>query len=722
MDGSPLGPVALGPYRILRKLGEGGMGTVFLAVSPGYRLVALKMIRSDYDHDPGFRERFRHEVTAAQRVSGLFTPPVLDADPGGTPPWLATSYVPAPSLHEVVRGYGTMDGPALTALGAGLAEALTAVHKAGITHLDLKPGNVLIASDGPRVIDFGIARAFGADASLASGGLVGTPGYMAPEQIAFGLEPGPGTDVFALGCILTFAATGAHPFGSGEADEILDRTRNAELGLDGVPDSIHSLVSSCLDRDPSRRPAVETVLESLRPADPQALLSPALQEKLTRLRLEEAELRRRAPRAAAPDGASRRQFFAVSAAVGAMLGLAAAGGTRLVQHQTVNRSASRPGKTVAAVAGPAPVPLWRSAIPQSIYTAVGPPALSQVGATLVRWNENSALGFNMRTGSTAWAVPSGSSPSAGTFGFLGVLDGTLIGFPRVAAPTLLGIGPAGKTTFTVPWASIFSGVIPGLSSAGYVSLGSAGGVVVILVTDTLNPQSAAVVAVDLAEGRRLWHRPVPWGTGADSYQSTGFKTPGGAVDRQHCYLQDGTSTLALDLRTGTVKWSAGNTATDTAGIPPTMTTADGALFITSTGTVNLALDPASGAQLWSNSSLAALATATGKDRLYVQDNQNGVHALNSRTGKTIWHTPNPVPDVRTDTGTTPSLSASSTLLAASLWTTASGIVVLAATDGRPLWAYRDPVGTGSAWAVLASASTVYGASGAALYAFPSRAS
>lgn len=722
MEDSPQDPVSLGPYRVLRKLGEGGMGTVFLALSPGYRLVALKMIRSEYDRDPGFRGRFRQEVTAAQKVSGLFTPPVLDADPDGTPPWLATSYVPAPSLHEVVRSYGVMDGPALNALGAGLAEALIAVHKQGITHLDLKPGNVLIASDGPRVIDFGIAGAFGADASPSPGGLIGTPGYMAPEQIAFGRETGPATDIFALGCVLTFAGTGAHPFGSGESGEILDRTKNAEPALDGMPAGIRSLVSDCLDKDPGRRPEVETVLESLRPADPGALISPILREELTRRGLE-AEALRRQPPPAPSNGASRRRFFAVSAAAGAVLGLAAAGGTRLLQNQSRSMPGSRPsqpGSAAAAVAGPAPVPLWRSALPQSIDTTSGPPTLSQVGATLVRWNENSALGFNVRTGSAAWAIPSGSV--TGTMGFLGVLDGTLVGFPRLASPTLLGIGPAGKTTFAVPGAPVFSEVIPGLAEAAYVSLGAADGVAVILVTAMTGAQASAVVAVDLVQRRRLWHRPVPWGSSAYSYQSTGFRIPGGAVDTQHCYLQDGTSTLALDLRTGAVKWSARNTSPDTGGIPPVMTAADGALFITSTGTVNLALDPANGAQLWSNANLGALATATGKGRLYVQDTQNGVQALNSRTGKIIWHTPNPVPDIKIDTGTTPALSVSSTLVAASLWTTDSGMVVLSATDGRPLWAYRDPVGTGSAWAVLASASTVYGASAAALYAFPARAS
>lgn len=208
-------PTRIGPYEVFQLLGEGGMGRVFLARSPGSRLVALKVIRPEYADAPDFRGRFRRETEAARSVSGFFTPPVLDADADAPQPWLATAYVPAPSLHEVVRGFGVLPEPALRALGTGLAEALLAIHAAGIVHRDLKPGNVLVAEDGPRVIDFGISRAVDATQVTRTGAVMGTPGFMAPEQIVSSREAGPAADVFSLGCVLVFAATGQGPFGAG---------------------------------------------------------------------------------------------------------------------------------------------------------------------------------------------------------------------------------------------------------------------------------------------------------------------------------------------------------------------------------------------------------------------------------------------------------------------------------------------------------------------------
>jgi serine/threonine protein kinase/outer membrane protein assembly factor BamB len=720
VNDGPQDPVALGPYQILRKLGEGGMGTVFLALSPGFRLVALKMIRPEYGRDPGFRTRFRQEVTAAQKVSGMFTPPVLDADPDGTPQWLATSYVPAPSLHEVVRHCGVMNEPALNALGAGLAEALIAVHKAGIAHLDLKPGNVLIASDGPRVIDFGIARAFGTDTSPQTGGIVGTPGYMAPEQLVFGSETGPATDIFALGCVLTFAATGAHPFGPGEHDEILSRTKYTEPRLDGVPDSIRSLVSSCLAKEPDQRPSVETVLNSLLPAHPAALVPPALREELAR-RAREASTLIRHPPETTERNVSRRRFLVGSAAAGTTLGLVTAGGIRLLHRPAADQPDGHPSPTGAATAvptGAAPVPLWRSPIPQTVLTTTGQPALAQMGGALVRWNSGSALGFDMATGSATWTLTTYYEAVNSTF--LGVFGETLFEILATTDPSLQGFGSAGKTTVNVPVARAFDAA--GASStlsiyATYAGVGAADGVAVVAVTDqTTATAPSTVVAVDLTDGHALWSRQVNWGIDSP--------TVGGVMDEQHCYLQDGTSTLALELRTGAVKWSAQNTASAAAdGIAPTMTVDSGALILISPDGTNLALDTASGAQLWTRPDLEVLALTTGNGRLYVLNMQYAVEAMGSRTGKTIWHTPNPVPDATSYTaGSLLALSASPSLLAVPLWTAASGMVVLAAADGRPLWAYRDPVATGSAWAVLALTDTVYGDSGAALYAFPASAS
>ncbi|REK84641.1 serine/threonine protein kinase, partial [Streptomyces inhibens] len=318
----PHTPGRIGPYEIFQLLGEGGMGRVFLARSPGSRLVALKVIRPEYAEAPNFRGRFRREADAAGRVSGFYTPPVLDADADAQQPWLATAYVPAPSLHDVVRRFGLLSEPALRALGTGLAESLLAIHAAGIVHRDLKPGNVLVTHDGPRVIDFGISRAVDATQVTRTDAVIGTPGFMAPEQIVSSREAGPAADVFSLGCVLTFAAIGRGPFGAGSTAEILYRAVHAPPQLDGVPDALRPLVEACLDKDPARRPAVGALLNALGSADPSALLTPGLREDLAQREAHAAVLVTAPPMpvtpldTAAPGGPSRRRFLWIAAAGG----------------------------------------------------------------------------------------------------------------------------------------------------------------------------------------------------------------------------------------------------------------------------------------------------------------------------------------------------------------------------------------------------------------------
>jgi serine/threonine protein kinase len=199
------------------------MGMVFAARSAGGRAVAVKVIRSELAGDAEFRVRFSREVTAARSVSGLFTAPVVDADVDGPMPWLATAYVPGPSLSDAVREHGPLPALSVLALAAGLAEGLAAIHAAGLIHRDLKPSNVLLAEDGPRVIDFGISRAAEATALTHADLVIGSPGFMSPEQ-AEGRETGPPSDVFSLGAVLAFAATGAGPFGTGSTAALVYRT------------------------------------------------------------------------------------------------------------------------------------------------------------------------------------------------------------------------------------------------------------------------------------------------------------------------------------------------------------------------------------------------------------------------------------------------------------------------------------------------------------------
>ncbi|MEV6222531.1 serine/threonine-protein kinase [Nocardia fluminea] len=257
----PNDPRRIGDYRLLGVLGAGGMGKVYLGRNPGGRTVAVKVIRPDLI-DEEFRARFRREVAAAQRVGGAFTAPVLDADVDARAPWLATGYVAGISLTDAVTQFGPFAEPALTALAHGLAEALVAVHAAGIVHRDLKPSNVMLAIDGPKVIDFGIARVIADSALTTTGKFLGSPGFMCPEQVS-GETLSPACDVFALGGVLTFAAAGHGPFGTAEVMQMLWRIVYEEPRIEALPESLRPLVASCLAKDPAARPTPEQVLSAL---------------------------------------------------------------------------------------------------------------------------------------------------------------------------------------------------------------------------------------------------------------------------------------------------------------------------------------------------------------------------------------------------------------------------------------------------------------------------
>ena len=255
----PGDPQLIGPYRLVGQLGGGGMGRVFLGLSAGGRPVAVKVIRPELAADQEFRVRFSREVAAARRVSGLFTALVVDADVDGPVPWLATAYVAGPSLSEAVARYGPMPVLSALALAAGLAEGLSAIHAAGVVHCDLKPSNVLLCQDGPRVIDFGISRAAEAASVAGAGLVVGSPGFMSPEQ-ALGQEIGPPSDIFSLGAVLAFAATGGGPFGQGSSPELAYRLVYGRPDLDLLPAELRPLVEQCLAKDPGWRLTADEVL------------------------------------------------------------------------------------------------------------------------------------------------------------------------------------------------------------------------------------------------------------------------------------------------------------------------------------------------------------------------------------------------------------------------------------------------------------------------------
>ncbi|MFJ4695318.1 protein kinase [Streptomyces sp. NPDC088766] len=272
----PGDPQRIGGYRLLGRLGSGGMGQVFLARSDRGRTVAVKLVRPELAEREEFRARFRQEVRNAQRVGGFWTAPVLDADTEAAVPWVATGYVAGPSLQQVVdHDHGPLPERSVRILAAGLAHALTNIHAAGIVHRDLKPSNVMVTIEGPRVIDFGVARALetvtgdGALTQLGGGGLtqtgalIGSPGFMAPEQVR-GDRITPACDVFCLGSVLTYAATGDLPFGSADQQGVhalLFRIAEEEPDLTRVPEGIADLVRACLRKDPATRPTLEWILE-----------------------------------------------------------------------------------------------------------------------------------------------------------------------------------------------------------------------------------------------------------------------------------------------------------------------------------------------------------------------------------------------------------------------------------------------------------------------------
>ena len=256
-------PAEIGGYRLRARLGAGGMGRVYLASTPGGRRVALKVVRPELGDDADFRARFRQEIEAAQRVRGLYTAELVNADPAATPPWLVTAYVPGPSLQQAVADHGPMPQETVILLIAGVAEALQAIHSAGVVHRDLKPSNVLLAPDGPRVIDFGIARAAETTNLTQSGMAVGSPPFMAPEQIR-GLAITPAIDVFALGAVAAFALLGLPPFGEGQVAALMYRVLNEPPRLTGCSGPLRTLIERCLAKEPADRPTPAAIIESCR--------------------------------------------------------------------------------------------------------------------------------------------------------------------------------------------------------------------------------------------------------------------------------------------------------------------------------------------------------------------------------------------------------------------------------------------------------------------------
>ncbi|MQY09286.1 serine/threonine-protein kinase [Actinomadura macrotermitis] len=256
-------PLWMGSFRAVAELGQGGMGRVLLAVAPDGRLVAVKQVHPELAEDAGFRARFRREVAASRKVSGAYTAAVLDADTEARTPWLASEFVPGPSLSQALSAAGPLPEEAVRLLAAGLAQALVDVHRAGLVHRDLKPSNVLLAKDGVRVIDFGIARAAEGSTKLThTGAMVGSPLFMAPEQVQ-GLPPTGAADVFSLGSTLVMACTGEPPFAGTSVPGVLYNVAHGAPNLEAVPQALRSFIEPCLAKDPAGRPSPLELLRAI---------------------------------------------------------------------------------------------------------------------------------------------------------------------------------------------------------------------------------------------------------------------------------------------------------------------------------------------------------------------------------------------------------------------------------------------------------------------------
>ena len=406
-DLQPGDPQLIGPYRLRGVLGTGAMGRVFLGASAEERPVAVKVIHAGLAADPAFRARFRREIEVARKVNGPFTAPVVDADVDGPVPWLATAYVPGPSLADMVAEAGPMPPGAVLELAAGLAEGLSAVHAAGVVHRDLKPSNILLAEDGPRLIDFGISSASGVTALTSTGQMIGSPGFMSPEQ-AEGLPVGPSTDIFSLGAVLTFAATGEGPFGPGSTVALIYRVIHRPPDLDHVPGEVRGLVERCLVKDPALRPAARDLRAATRAAPAQMLVAPDLPaaEEVPRwLAQDRPQQRERRP--------SWRRHWRPLAAAAVIAGLVGAGLALTAAHHRPpavqpQAAAARTPSPTASVSSPADRPR-PAATRKAASAAHSPDGAAPASARLAEGIPSAG-----RTPLTGGTPLTGSTPLAGT--------------------------------------------------------------------------------------------------------------------------------------------------------------------------------------------------------------------------------------------------------------------------------------------------------------------
>ncbi|WP_194891189.1 protein kinase domain-containing protein [Catenulispora pinisilvae] len=649
-------PSWIGGYRLLGRLGAGGMGKVFLAESPGHRFIALKVVHDVLLREPAFRARFRHEVQAARQVSGAFTAPIADADPEAAVPWLATLYLPSMSLREYVDWFGPLPEARVRALGACLAEALRSIHEAGVSHRDLTPNNVLVTPETVYVIDFGISQILEGTRMTVTGQTLGTVGFTPPEQLTSAGWVGPSGDVFSLAALLVFAALGRGPFEGGRPDEVAYRTVHEEPQLDGFPEDLRAPVAAALAKDPAERPTTQQLLAAYTPVPDQPPQLPAFLAEVARRQEIAADLAAapvtpppgphetdRNPADLTPTVPARRMTR--RAVVGSAIAIAAAGaGTAVVATRGGGKAGGRtatppPGSATSSAAIPKIQPLWSAPLGKSMVAA----ELVVIGDTVICCGATDVYGFAADSGKQSWTAK-------GSLGDLSAGLDAIISFSGTSSSGLYGWTGEGLAFLDVAGhVRTVRQTSSDLSLLTSVIVASSGSTL-ICGQPSYGSSTSRLIAYDVTTGRDKWTHPISPPSN-DRAVSTFFA----AADDKRCYLQDQTSTYALDLETGTEIWRAQNTVP--LGCPKHLVLASGTLLIA--GTRLLALDAATGRQLWSaadkwspagiyqgsanNSEVfkssmnrfANLLSITGQ-RAYFVNGSNTVYAVDASSGKSLW--------------------------------------------------------------------------------------
>ncbi|MFJ2260053.1 PQQ-binding-like beta-propeller repeat protein [Streptomyces sp. NPDC087844] len=764
----PDDPRELGSYRLLGRLGAGGMGRVYLARSPGGRTVAVKVVRPELAADPDFRNRFQHEVETARAVSGRYTAPVVDAAPDAALPWLATAYVLGPDLTDVVEAHGALPERTVRALGAGLAAALQEIHAAGLVHRDLKPSNVLLAADGPRVIDFGIARAVDGNRMTQTGVVVGSPGYMSPEQ-AMGRDVGTAGDVFSLGVVLAFAATGRNAFGEGAASHaaLLYQVVHGEPDVTGVPQSLVGLIRACLLKDPAQRPAPAEIVAALAPGGVEGLLTDWLPSAVASTIATHAAgiLDLEAPQPAGPAQAPSASGFGPPPA----MPVAAPGYAQGAPGTSPYGTGGAPSGTVRLGSGDtgsaaAPAASRR----RFLGLAAGVVGVVAAGGGTAWWLSGkdgeaekdgaSAAAGGGTAGAAAGAEtenfttpPAGTAPqplwhksvaedSIATTERLLTHDGLLFisGDPLVAydvksgkqrwsrkdvlpfgAPLLLADGKLfmadtdtsgvlkalDATTGEEAWRSRLG---EDLKVERTIAIDAKN--VYVTVTDYADSRSATdyrtgVAAISHTTGKKVWLQKRDWGT--DDYDVEG------TVSGKHLVYADSNRNLTVrDTATGTQLWTQ-KIGDDWTWRP---TVAPGPGLVLLPGTTLAAIDVETGKSRWtlSPNGRRGFDNPTVVDGvLYTADHDGGVWAVDVKTGKKLWLCEDP----GADQAPAQFLRAGGTLYGASAMD-GGGVFALDAKTGRARWVYNDNKDPGEPWQVTISGNRLLATHGYEVYALP----